>query len=148
MVHNKVIVFAYFWIFVGLISVYYALQYGFFSAGIPQAGFFPAIAGSVLCLLGSINIISIHRQAKSGIKSEKKKNYRVISIIFTLFFYVAFFQIVGFLILTPITIYIILRLIQFNKKSFLIAVSVIGTALLYLIFHILLRIQFPRGNIF
>lgn len=144
---NKALIFGYFWIIIALFSVYNALKYGFFHNGIPQAGFFPAIAGSVLLVLGAINVITIYKESKSQDDREKENKYRVIFIMLALFCYVALFYKVGFLILTPITIYVILRLIQYGSVYFLVAVSVIATVLLYVVFHTLLKIQFPSGSI-
>jgi putative tricarboxylic transport membrane protein len=144
MVRNRAVIFAYFWIIVGLLSIYYALTYGFFNSGIPQAGFFPAIAGTILLTLSIINAISLHRQEPKAATKEGKR-LRVAAIILAIGFYVAMLNSLGFGIVTPITVFLILRIIQVRSILFLSAVSMTTTIMLYIVFHSFLKVQFPMG---
>lgn len=147
MARNKAaVLFAYFWVTIGLVSVYYALTYGFFHSGIPQAGFFPAIAGIILIILGVINTASLHRR-RPETPSKEENRLKVALIILAMGFYVALFNTIGFVLVTPVTVFVILRIIQARSIMFLLVVSVTTTVLLYLIFHTFLKIQFPSGLI-
>jgi len=70
---------------------------------------------------------------------------RVIFVVVTSFIYLYLLDFIGFLILTPIFLFILLTIIEAKNFAYRILISVLTTAVVMYVFQNFLNVPFPRG---
>lgn len=113
------------------------------------AGFFPQLIASVLLLLSLVMIaLSFRRQAddqpEEGFTSWKKT---FLGFVLT-FVYLALVYFCGFYIATPIFLFGFIWLFGYRKTIPAVAVVVIVTLFIYLVFEKVLQVPLPAGVFF
>lgn len=116
---------------------------------------FPRFVSACLLILSVVLLI----QGVTGVKknSEQKKTKLILNKIFILrlllmillaFFYTRILSLTGYIIATPP--FVAGAMLLFNEKRWIwiIAVSIITTALLYVLFRMIFRIPLPRFDLF
>ncbi|OGD16607.1 hypothetical protein A2V47_08130 [Candidatus Atribacteria bacterium RBG_19FT_COMBO_35_14] len=116
---------------------------------------FPQFVSACLFILSLVLLI----QGITGVKkeSEQKKVKLALNNIFLLkmltmiilaFFYTRILMIVGFVVATPP--FIAGSMLLFNEKKWflIVTVSIVATAVLYILFRIVFKIPLPRFNLF
>lgn len=116
---------------------------------------FPRFVSACLLILSVVLLI----QGVTGVKknSEQKKTKLILNKIFILrlllmillaFFYTRILSLTGYIIATPP--FVASAMLLFNEKRWIwiIAVSIITTALLYVLFRMIFRIPLPRFDLF
>jgi len=116
---------------------------------------YPRFIGACLLILSVVLLI----QGVTGVKknSEQKKTKLILNKIFILrlllmillaFFYTQILSLTGYIIATPP--FVAGAMLLFNEKRWIwiIAVSIITTTLLYVLFRIIFRVPLPRFDFF
>ena len=116
---------------------------------------FPQFVSACLFILSLVLLI----QGITGVKkeSEQKKVKLVLNNIFILkmltmiilaFFYIRILPLTGYIIATPL--FLASSMLLFNEKRWfmIVIVSIVATALLYILFRIVFKIPLPRFNLF
>ena len=139
-----------FWIAIGVFFVVNAIGYGLFSEGVPDPGFLPFLGGIILISLSMLDIILTSRQLSEGstsdkqplqIGSVKKTCFALLSLVV----FTATVSYLGFLVTTFLILILLLKTIHPLRWSFVLIASILTTLGSYLVFHILLKLQFPKG---
>ena len=116
---------------------------------------FPQFVSACLFILSLVLLI----QGITGVKkeSEQKKVKLALNNIFLLkmltmiilaFFYIRILPLTGYIIATPL--FLASSMLLFNEKRWfmIVIVSIVATALLYILFRIVFKIPLPRFNLF
>jgi len=116
---------------------------------------FPRFVSTCLFIISLTLLI----QGIAGIKKDSKQKkvkftlnkvfiIRLLLMTFLAFFYTRILTIVGYVVATPP--FVAGTMLLFNEKRgiWIIAVSIITTALLYILFRIVFKIPLPRFNLF
>ncbi|KGX90496.1 tripartite tricarboxylate transporter TctB family protein [Pontibacillus marinus] len=134
--------------FMVLISLYF---YFIGSTYTEDAGMWPEFFSIVLILLSIGLIIDTHlkpnREKDDGNEPLEKnsRNHYVIYTAISMIVYLLLMKYIGFLILTPLFIWLLLWLLNYRSIKKLIALSFGVTVGITLIFQILLKIPIPQG---
>jgi len=140
-----------FWIGVGLFFCGGAFRYGLFEEGVPGPGLLPLIGGIVLISLGTgvlIPALKKERNLKSAEKRffpEKNSYRKLLLAVVALGVYGIALEYVGFLITTLLFMTFLLRFIEPQKWTVVLAASLLTAASSYLLFQFLLKVQLPKG---
>lgn len=141
-----------FWFLVGLGFTLGGLHYGFGSWKEPGPGLLPVVFGTLLGLLSvMLFILSLKGIKRSEGKPfwEMKGSWRtVLSVLASLFLYMAFFKQLGFILLTFLFIFFLLRFI--GKKGWVISISLalVISFFSYGLFSLLLGTPLPKGQLY
>lgn len=141
-----------FWAGIGVIFCVGGLRYGFGNTGVPGPGFLPFLTGATLVglslLLFFLSImkkesqLSIHGATADFSAKEKAK--RVLTVLGALLFYVIAFERLGFLVPAVVFMIVIIRL-NLHEWRFVLLASFSFTALVYVLFKVLLGVPLPQG---
>jgi uncharacterized ion transporter superfamily protein YfcC len=124
-----------FWLVYGLI------QYGWWGENGPQSGFFPAIVGAVLCVVGTL-------AAVGGLKDESPKYFGAsFHPLFGAVAVVAAALIIGFFPALGLFVFGWIKLYEKYSWSKSVITSLVTIAIFYGIFSLWLRVPFPEGII-
>jgi len=109
---------------------------------------FPYIAGIGLIICGVGVTLQKAEESKPYLTSEGWKRLMVMAGVVVL--YAICLSILGFLIATPIILYISIRILGMNPKAYFktATVSVCVTAVVYVVFEKLLTVMLPSGMFF
>lgn len=138
------------WIALGIGLSIESIKLGLGTIHNPGSGFAPFLMGGLLGLFGLIltSCATLERLDKSGDIREvsviKGFNKGFLSLIF-LFMYTLLLETLGFIVATSLLLFLLLKILEPKKWVGPIFISLLGVALSYLIFHVWLRISFPRG---
>jgi putative tricarboxylic transport membrane protein len=143
---------SFFWFLVGLGFTLGGLHYGFGSWKEPGPGLLPVVFGTLLGLLSVMLFILSLRQ----IKRSKGKPFwettgswkTVFAVLLSLLVYMALFKQLGFILLTFIFIFFLLRFI--GKKGWVISISLalVISFFSYGLFSLLLGTPLPKGQLY
>ncbi len=141
-----------FWIMIGVYVAIHACQLGLGSFRSPGTGFIFFLAASVLVILGSIDLArTFAGKSKAEIDKEKQflwRNVRwqkVLIVLVILSAYIYFFSLIGFWISTFLLMIALFKWIEPTKWSVVIVSSLTTTLISFVIFKVLLEVQFPTG---
>jgi len=145
-------------IIVAVVVLLFCIGYFFMIQGLPdrnlantlKSSFMPSLL--LIILVGLTLILLIQNIVKD---SEESCNYAITGkellgiLVMTvlIFAYVFLLDIVGFLIITPVVMFILMKLTGSKKIRETIIVSVSVTLVIYIIFDLLFRVQLPDGLI-
>ncbi len=124
---------------------------GWASAGDIGSRFFPYFAsvGLILCGLGVL--LSAKKAAPSEPFMNKEGVKRIALLLLVLIVYIALMSVVGFLIASPILLYVVVTMLagEKNPKPLpKIIFSVVTTGVIYILFVHVLSIVLPTGMLF
>ena len=131
----------------GLI-LFEASRLAFGSIRVPQTGFFPSILATLLLLFSIALLIQTRRQAGGANREEPIKSEAWIRISITLAAMLGFALVLeklGFLLSTFTVMLLLLRVIEPQKWSRVIAIAVATALVSYFLFARLLNIPLPPG---
>ncbi|ASN04389.1 tripartite tricarboxylate transporter TctB family protein [Virgibacillus necropolis] len=142
--------------FVTIIFIYILSGYFYFEASgfRENAGIFPEMVSLILLVLNTIYLfqelkekrkISKNNSGKSTIVKPTKQFY-VITI--ASIGYVALLNVIGFLILTPMYLALIMFYLGGKRKKVIFPIVIVFTFAVYISFSSLLNISIPQGIIF
>lgn len=128
---------------VGLSTCYMAFFYDVGTFSMPGPGFFPLGVGGFLAILA---LFYLWEQWRKNEHSFARGVWvRPALTIALSFAYVAVLERLGYLIATFLMLLVFVGGIERQKGGRTIAVAVLGTLGMYLLFHTLLRIPLPKG---
>lgn len=136
--------------FFGLYTIYTSIGYGLFAGSIAGSGLFSFVGGS-LFLLGSAGTIvsKIRKQRMLEGVMERREILSVSAMVVTTIIFIQLVEIVGFIVLTPVYVFLIASIIQLPKTlknlSIHLTVALGFTWIAYQLFGILLEIPLPPG---
>ena len=116
----------------------------------PGAGMFPFIIGSVIILLSSIQVVIQLVQVKAEIRILKfwplsAGFKRVIAVFILLILYAASLDSLGFLLCTFAFFVLLFKTVGQKAWIYILFNSLMVSALSYLFFEVLLKINLPKG---
>jgi len=141
-----------FWFWVGLGFTLRGSHYGFGTWQEPGPGLLPVVFGALLGVLSiALFLTSIKGSGKSETRTfwEVKGSWRIVSTVFlSLLFYLFFLKLLGFILITFLFIFFLLRFI--GKKGWLISISLalIFSFSCYGLFSLLLGTPLPKGQMY
>jgi len=116
---------------------------------------FPQFVSACLFILSLVLLI----QGITGIKKESEQKkvklalnniflLKILTMIILAFFYLRILPLTGYIISTPL--FLAGSMLLFNEKRWflIVPVSIVATALLYILFRIVFKIPLPRFNLF
>jgi putative tricarboxylic transport membrane protein len=127
---------------VGILFCIVSLKYG-------SAGFFPFAGGAILIVLSIINLVASFGApgAKESFFPKKYSWKRILVSLFSLIAYGVFLKLLGFFLATFLFMVFSLRFIEPLKWRAVVTLSLLTSALCYLIFQVWLGVQLPHGII-
>jgi hypothetical protein len=127
----------------GLGTSYLAHTYGLGGFHAPGPGFFPMGVGAFLAILALLYLFT----NRGGVKVEGRKWVRPLLAIVLSFLYVAFLEKLGYLLDTVLMLLVFVGGIERQKLVRTVAVAVLATAAMYLVFAVWLRVPLPKGQL-
>ena len=137
------------WLFLGLAFCLLSYRIDLGEVGSPGPGFVPFLSGCLLILLSAIYLIKSlffptdsQRNGRfwEGIRWDKS-----VLVVASLFAYILFLPILGYLIVTFLFLVFLGKLIELKKWWTILVVSSLSTGISFLIFNVWLKCQFPKG---
>ena len=141
-----------FWFLVGLGFTTGGIRYGFGTWQEPGPGFLPAVFGTLLGLLSvMLFILSLRGNGRPEGRPfwETKGSWKaVFPVLLSLFVYMTLFKQLGFILITFLFIFFLLRFI--GKKGWMISISLalVISFFSYGLFSLLLGTPLPKGQIY
>lgn len=113
------------------------------------AGFFPKLIAAVLILLSVVMMASSFRRQVDNGAEEGPTSWRKIILGFVLTFaFLALVSFAGFYISAPIFLFVFMWLFGYRKPVSVVAVAVLVTLFIYLVFEKVLQVPLPAGVFF
>lgn len=147
-------------LFVGIFLVVFAAVAHYMAGMLPEAkrgigpGDYPQVILKVLLVLGLIQIgyAYYHHRKKTPEeevrKFEKKELFNVFILALCVVAYVRLVTLVGFILLTPFFLFAMMYIFGQRQWIKMTIVSVVSTAVIYLLFNNLLLVLLPRFRLF
>ena len=145
-----------FWTAVGIVFCAGGWQYGIFRGSIPGAGFFPFMAGIVLIPLSlGVSLAALWPQGATAGAAEGREKFfpradswkKILLALGALLFFWQALGYLGFLLTTFVFIVFLLRFIEPQKWTTVLATAVLTTGIAYIVFNLLLNVSLPAGLI-
>lgn len=135
-------------LFIYIISIFFFFSSSNFSS---DSAAFPKAIALILIVLNTILLVQTF--VKREKVKQKKERERILPIrtIFTAILTIAYIllvNIVGFILLTPIYIFIISSELGYRNKAISIIVALATTFTIYLVFKVVLGVPVPNGFLF
>lgn len=137
------------WLFLGLIICVMSYRIDLGEAGSPGPGFIPFLTGCLLILLSFIFLV---KSFLLSTDSRREKNLwkglrwdKPLLVVIALFAYILLLPVFGYLVVTLLFMVFLGKLIQPQKWTMIIIISILSVAASYLIFGLWLNCQFPKG---
>jgi putative tricarboxylic transport membrane protein len=138
-------------LFIILAAVFYYLSMGLRASPGPDVGgaFYPRLliyATFILSLKLIYNALKREEESTESLFDfENGGFWNVISVIIISFIYLFLLDIVGFLLLTPIYLFLLLTIIEAKTFGYRILISVLTTIIVMYVFQNFLNVPFPSG---
>ena len=135
-------------LFIYIVSIFFF----FSSSNFPRdSAAFPKVIALILTVLNTILLVQAF--VKREKVKQKKERERILPIrtIFTAILTIAYIllvNIVGFILLTPIYIFIVSSELGYRNKAISIIVALATTFTIYLVFKVVLGVPVPNGFLF
>jgi putative tricarboxylic transport membrane protein len=138
-----------FWLLAGTGVALTSLQYGFGTFVSPGAGFITFFAGTLLCLLSLILLISTWRKQKAqsrlGDLWKGLEVWKAIYVLGLLVLYALVLQTLGFLVSTFLLLTLLFRVKAQYALTRVVLLSFLISVWAYLLFDVWLKVQLPKG---
>ncbi|OGP63048.1 MAG: hypothetical protein A2170_11675 [Deltaproteobacteria bacterium RBG_13_53_10] len=138
-----------FWLGISIFVCIKSIQVGVGTFRSPGSGFLPFWAGGVFGLLALILVVSTlvsRKQAVKGISLWKEVQWpKVLLVLASLYLYALFLQKIGYLPMTFALMLLLFGLTEGTKWWLRFLSSLITVSASYLVFHVLLEVQLPKG---
>ena len=139
----------FFWFIFSIFGAYQSYKLGLGTLHQPGPGFLFFWTGTLLAILSLVVIlISFGKPPPSEEKESSLGKWNVSKVVFvlsSLFLYALLIEHLGFLIVTLLLFLFLLGVIEKKRWSYTILVSLVVTAMSYLLFEVGLQSQLPRG---
>lgn len=135
-------------LFIYIISIFFFLSSSNFSY---DSAVFPKVIALILTVLNTILLFQTFIKREKVKQKEEGERILPTKTIFTVIFtitYVLLINIGGFILLTPIYIFIISLELGYRNKTISIIVALATTFTIYLVFKVVLGVQVPNGFLF
>jgi putative tricarboxylic transport membrane protein len=141
-----------FWFLVGLGFAYGGFYYGFGSWKNPGPGLLPAVFGIILAILSiTLMMVALKARMKPGTRRfwrEKASWKPILFTILSLIAYMVFLKQVGFILITFLFIFSLLKFIGGKKWLVSILVAFVFSIVCHGLFSSLLKTPLPKGWIY
>jgi putative tricarboxylic transport membrane protein len=138
-----------FWLIFSAFVSYYSYKLGLGTLHQPGPGFlffWIAIVIAILSLIVMVRSLKKRPPEEAQQPTFGKKNVtKIVLVLISLLFYALFMEWLGFLIVTLLFFIFLLGVIEKKRWLFAILVSLIVTAISYLVFETALQSQLPKG---
>jgi putative tricarboxylic transport membrane protein len=138
-----------FWLIFSAFVSYHSYKLGLGTLHQPGPGFLFFWIGIVIAILSLIVMVrSLKKQTPEEAQQPtfgKKNVTKIVLVLISLLFYALFMEWLGFLIVTLLFFIFLLGVIEKKRWLFAILVSLIVTAISYLVFETALQSQLPKG---
>lgn len=125
----------------GLGTAYLATVYGVGTMNMPKPGFFPLLVGVFLSVLALFYLY----QERGQQRFQGGAWLRPLQAVILSFAYVMFLERLGYIIATVLMLLVFVGGIERQKPARTVAVAILATAGMYLIFAVWLRVPLPQG---
>jgi hypothetical protein len=144
-------VFLPFWMGLSVFVIFFSHRYGIGSFNNPGPGFMPFLLGIFLLVICSFFLLtSVFQKIKKDQAPNQEQgqtNIGPLSVVLgALFFYAFFLEILGYLIVTLVTLILLFRTAGLKRWSSALVAAVLTTTITYSLFT-LLGLRFPSGII-
>ena len=134
------------WVGGGIALCVYARSLGVWGANGPESGFFPLIAGALVLLCGALLLLQRRPAAPpESFWPEPGSARRVCALVAGLVAMVLLVRYAGFIAASVVMMPILLRLVEKRSWWYAIAVGLVATAGVHIVFVKLLGMVMPRG---
>lgn len=137
-----------FWFLFSVFVGYHSYRLGLGTLRMPGPGFLFFWTAIFIAVLSLIDMGRSLKEAGEGAKegtAGRSNVTKVVLVLLSLFLYVVLIERLGFVLVTLLLFLFLLAVIERKKWSFAVVVSVIVTALSYLVFEAALKSQLPKG---
>lgn len=133
----------------GIMSVVMSAALPSASMGLGSGGF-PTVIGWCMIVLGAMQIVLTARKGFSGIKVKVNFSslWPSLAVAALCLIYYLLLRKVGFVLLTPLLLFGVMRIFHYKKVIPAIIISVVTTAVIYLMFNKLFMIFLPECRLF
>ena len=133
---------------ISCLFMYFVSIFFFFSSNSfpSESAAFPKVIALILMILSTILMIQTFR--KKSVKERKVEETIPKKTIFTVIvsiIYILMINIGGFLLMTPIYLFIIITGLGYRNKKIAIIISLATTIVIYSVFKIILGVPIPKG---
>jgi putative tricarboxylic transport membrane protein len=137
------------WVALGALIAISSIRYGLGTLDSPGTGFMPFLAGIVITLFASIGLVHATLKQREGIGWKPTMQGRfwkkALIVLVALFTYVLILKPLGFFLGTTLFIGFLLRAVQPQRWSVVVAGAIATAFGAFGIFEIWLKAQLPRG---
>ena len=141
------------WLTVGVVFCKGSVGMGLGELGEPGPGFFPFLMSVCLIFFSSIHFISSLLQKKGQLNFGESKRFwpesdgmkKILFTITSLFTFVFAMNYMGFVVITFLFMFVLLRFIESQKWRTVFLIACLTTVLSYAIFQLWLKADLPRG---
>ena len=137
-----------FWFLFSVFVGYHSYRLGLGTLRMPGPGFLFFWTAIFIAVLSLIDMGRSLKEAREEVKAGtagRSNVTKVVLVLLSLFLYVVLIERLGFVLVTLLLFLFLLAVIERKKWSFAVVVSVIVTALSYLVFEAALKSQLPKG---
>jgi hypothetical protein len=138
-----------FWLGISIFVCIKSVQVGVGAFRSPGSGFLPFWAGAVFGLLALILVVRTfvsRKQAVKGVSLWKEVQWpKVLVVLISLYLYALLLQRIGYLPMTFALMLLLFGLTEGTKWWIRVFSSLVTASASYLVFHVLLEVQLPRG---
>ena len=138
-----------FWFLFSVFIGYQSYRLGLGTLRMPGPGF---LFFWTAVFIAALSLIDMWRSLKQAGEEEAKEGTagrsnvtKVVLVLLSLFLYVVLIERLGFVLVTLLLFLFLLAVVEKKKWSFAVLISVIVTALCYLVFETALKSQLPKG---
>jgi len=135
-------------LFIYIVSIFFFLSSSNFSY---DSAVFPKVIALILTVLNTILLFQTFIKREKVKQKEERERILPKKTIFTIILtiaYVLLINIGGFILLTPIYIFIISSELGYRNKTISIIVALATTFTIYLVFKVVLGVPVPNGFLF
>lgn len=137
-------------IFIGSLVIFLSRDFPKVVSSAPGPGFFPAILGWMLIILGFILLVQTfiwkHKDISKLFSVEKNKFiYKICGIAVI---YCVLLPFIGFIVSTLLFLFVLGYILGLRKRKFLTLFPIVGTILIVFIFEVLFQIPLPKQMLF
>jgi len=135
----------------GLVFIAGGLKMGLGPLNAPGPGFFPAVIGGVLSSLSAVLLVTACRTkgapARESFGKQERGWMKIFPSLFSLFFYLAFLDFLGYLLTTSLFILFLLKFVGKKGWGASILMAVVVSLGSYAMFRMGLGVLLPKGLI-